>query len=340
VHQKNKLSLTVFSALIIFCAYAHSQTEAPTELMPANFTFALIGDLSYLPTQEKNLINVMDDLQKTSLAFVVHDGDLGSPPFGSCSDTFQAKRLAQFQASNHPLIYTPGDNDWTDCHATAGAPGFDPLERLANLRNNFFSSDESLGKNKIVLTRQSKTDANFKKYGENARWVYGNIMFLTLHVVGSNNNLGRAPESDAEYKERNAANLTWLSEGFAQARKNNNRAIMIIQQANIFPDFSPFKQLAAGQISGFADELALLEKETLAFKKPVVLVHGDSHYFRIDKPMGPRGRFETTPIIENFTRIETFGQPNHHWVQIFVDENDSQVFTFKPRIVTANVVEH
>lgn len=340
MRQNHKLLFTVFSALTVFCALSHGQTKVTVESTPANFTFALIGDLAYIPTQEKYLNNVMDDLQKTSLAFVVHDGDLGAPPFGSCSDAFQAKRLAQFQASIHPVIYTPGDNDWADCHTTAGAPGYDPLERLANLRDNFFSSDESLGKNKVALTRQNKTDSAFKKYSENVRWVYGNVLFITLHVVGSNNNVGRTPEGDAEYKERNAANLDWLSASFAQARKNNNRAIMIIQQANIFPDFSPFKPPAAGQLNGFADELALLEKEAIAFKKPVVLVHGDSHYFRIDKPMGPRGRFETTPIVENFTRVETFGQPNHHWVQVFVDEHDAQVFTFKPRIVTANIVEH
>lgn len=337
--KKNKLLSIRFIVLISMYAAVNAQTHAAVETTPANFSFALIGDLAYLPTQEDSFTHVMEALAQTPLAFVVHDGDLGAPYAGSCTDAFLAKRLAQFQALPHPLIYTPGDNDWTDCHTLGGAPGYNPLERLTKLRTTFFSGDKSLGQRKLTLTRQSNTNKYFSAYRENARWVYGNIMFVTVHVVGSNNNVGRNAQSDAEYKERNAANLAWLSDSFSQAHKNNNRAIMIIQQANIFSDFSPFKPPANGQPSGFTDELALLEKETIAFEKPVVLVHGDSHYFRIDKPMGNRGQFETNPIIENFTRVETFGQPNHHWIQVFVDASDADVFTFKPRLVRANVVK-
>ena len=69
-----------------------------------------------------------------------------------------------------------------------------------------------------------------------------------------------------------------------------------------------------------------------------MLVHGDSHFFRIDKPLGyRRGRGPLTPQLENFTRVETFGAPNHHWVQVFVSADDPNVFTFRPRIVDGNV---
>ena len=83
--------------------------------------------------------------------------------------------------------------------------------------------------------------------------------------------------------------------------------------------------------------LAVLEQETIAFKKPVVLVHGDSHYFRIDKPLvgAKSGR-----RIENFTRVETFGNPDVHWVRVTVDPRKPNVFTFRPEIVAENVVQH
>ena len=84
----------------------------------------------------------------------------------------------------------------------------------------------------------------------------------------------------------------------------------------------------------------LLEKETLAFGKPVVLVHGDSHFFRTDKPLPLRvPGTPVRPSIENFTRRETFGSPNHHWVEVTVDPNDPNVFSVRQRIVAANVVK-
>jgi len=84
-----------------------------------------------------------------------------------------------------------------------------------------------------------------------------------------------------------------------------------------------------------------LEKETIAFGRPVVLVHGDSDFFRIDKPLGPprvRG-IPSLPKVENFTRVETFGSPNHHGLGVTIDPNDPNVFVFRPRIVGANVVK-
>ena len=97
------------------------------------------------------------------------------------------------------------------------------------------------GQRTLPLARQSAAgNPTFAKYRENARWEIGGVMFLTLHVVGSNNGLGRDAAGDAEVAERNAANIAWLQQGFALARANNSRAVMILQQANMFPEFPPF----------------------------------------------------------------------------------------------------
>jgi len=312
-------------------------SQAPTG-QAQGFTFALIGDLGYFPREEPWLENVLADLNRnTSLAFVVHVGDLSSPRFG-CTDELLARRLGQFRASAHPFVYTPGDNDWTDCHEPA-VKGGDPLERLAKLRSLFFEGDQSLGQRTLALTRQSRSaDPGFAKYRENVRWDLEGVTFLTLHVPGSNNGRGRTPEGDAEWAERNKANLAWLRQGFEHARANNSRAIMIMQQANLFPEFPPFPGTPK-EPSGYADLRSQLQKETVAFGKPVVLAHGDSHFFRIDKPLSPmrvRGA-AVTPALENFTRVETFGTPYHHWVHVTVEASDPNVFTFRPRIVTANL---
>ncbi len=45
-------------------------------------------------------------------------------------------------------------------------------------------------------------------------------------------------------------------------------------------------------------------------------------------------------MIENFTRVETFGNPESHWVRVIVDSKDPNVFTYKDEIVKKNLVKH
>jgi hypothetical protein len=45
-------------------------------------------------------------------------------------------------------------------------------------------------------------------------------------------------------------------------------------------------------------------------------------------------------VIENFTRVETFGTPDIHWVRVIVEPNDANVFTFRPEIVKKNLLNH
>lgn len=116
-----------------------------------------------------------------------------------------------------------------------------------------------------------------------------------------------------------------LEQTFDEAREGGSAAVMLVIQANIFEgdDAEP---------SGFAEFKEALEEETLAFGGPVVLVHGDSHTFRIDKPMYAGER-----RVQNFTRVETFGSPDVHWVRASVDTRDPEVFTFQPELVEENL---
>ncbi|MEZ5801352.1 MAG: hypothetical protein R3D29_13940 [Nitratireductor sp.] len=52
----------------------------------------------------------------------------------------------------------------------------------------------------------------------------------------------------------------------------------------------------------------------------VVIVHGDTHFFKVDKPRRTRS---TLP--PNFTRVQTFGSPNIHWVKVDVDPTSRDV---------------
>jgi Calcineurin-like phosphoesterase len=294
------------------------------------FTFALIGDMPYGPEGDAKFPNVLADINRDQkLSFVVHDGDFKN---GSslCSDEVFQNRLSLFNQFEAPLIFVPGDNEWTDCHrANNGA--YEPTERLELLRTLFFPTDKSLGQRTLVLERQS-ADSRFWQYRENVRWVVHNVLFVGLHVVGSNNNLGQPPASSAaEFAARNAANLDWLRQSFAVARADQRKAVMIIIQANPLFELPP----SDPRRGGFNDTLAELATQTIAFDRPVVLVHGDSHYFRIDKPMiGPRsGR-----RVEHFTRVETFGEFDNHWLHVGVEPDLPNVFAYDQRIVAANLV--
>jgi hypothetical protein len=295
-------------------------------------------DLAYYhPQQDLEFENVLSDINRdTALSFVVHLGDLARP-LHACADDFVRHRHGQFNSIAHPLIFTPGDNDWADCHDAQGVKGGEPMESLRKLRALMYPDERSLGRRQLPLTRQSQ-DAAFGAYRENVRWDQGRVTFITLHVVGSNNNRGRTAEMDAEYEERNKANLAWLAKAFEHAKANDSLAVMVIQQANLFPEITPNAGNAV-QPSGLADLRAALEKEVGAFDRPVVLVHGDSHFFRIDNAFHkrpPRGQ-PGTPAPARFTRVETFGTPNHHWLHVTVDPADPGVFTFRQRIVAANV---
>ncbi|HKH12914.1 MAG TPA: metallophosphoesterase family protein [Rubrobacter sp.] len=286
---------------------------------------ALIGDIPYNTLQEEQTARLFAELDRERLAFIAHDGDIKSGS-SACTDDVYQRELRRFEASKNPLVYTPGDNEWTDCHRPPNPTPeeADPLNRLAYLRGVFFSDDESLGRKEIPVKRQSDD------YPENARWERGGVTFATLHLVGSNNNRpttlpdGSVVGDEEEYRARNAANLEWLADTFDEARKNDSPAVMLVMQAN------PFEEDTA-QPSGFADFKRALEEEVVAFGKPVVLVHGDSHMFRIDKPVISERR----PL--NFTRVETFGSPDVHWVRATVDPRDEEVFSFEPEIVQENV---
>ena len=156
---------------------------------------------------------------------------------------------------------------------------------------------------------------------------------------------------DAEYTERNAANLAWLRQAFELAKRGGSKAIIIIAQANprfenTWPPIAQKRYMLAGlgikppkarNVTGFDEFLVVLEKETVAFGKPVVYVHGDTHTFRVDKPLfGSISR----RMIENFTRVETIGSPDTHWIRVTIDHTDPNVFRIKQEIVEENRVNH
>jgi hypothetical protein len=286
--------------------------------------FGLFGDTPYSAWDRQQLPMLIDEMDREGLGFVVHDGDIKNGS-SECTDARFQDVLGVFQASKTPLIYVPGDNEWTDCHRSNNG-AYDPLERLAKLRELFFAGDNALGQQALPLTRQS-ADPAFASYPENVRWEAGGALFVGLNLPGSDNNFHGTQRTGGpvpEFVARNAANRVWLALAFAQARARQLAGVLIVIQAN--PEFEASNQ--GRHNPGYQAFLSQLREETQAFAGQVVLVHGDSHQQQINQPMLDPA---TRQVVKNFTRVETFGWPFFGWIKGTVDVTDPQVFRFSVR---------
>jgi len=319
---------------------------------PEGYTIGLFGDMPYGALGRSQYPNLLANINDSRVAFSIFDGDLQAGGDGPCNDSLYTTALANFNTLQRPLIWLPGDNDWTDCwgrYGTAQAPYHDPIERLNFERQLFDSTSQSLGDKTLTLTRESSEGGHYAQYSENVRWVYGPVVYIGLNVQGSNDNYPY-PETDgesgavvvrsdaeiqrerAEEVARKAADLHWLDEGFAYARQIRAKGVLIDWQAD--PNFNNEQHLTnAHDWDAFPDYVNALRTETMNFPGQVMLVHGDSHYFKVDKPINmPSGG-----VLGNFTRVETFGARQTHWVSVTVNPNDPNLFEVQPRIVAANV---
>ncbi len=278
--------------------------------------FALIGDTPYSDFERRELPTMLDEIAAEHPDFIVHAGDIKSS-ISECSDETFLDRHDLFNASAVPFIYVPGDNEWTDCKRTATGH-FSELERLGRLREIFFAEPISLGRTRIALERQSAA------FPEHLRWRLGPVIFITLNVPGPNNNFGIGKAPRPEFLARNPIVIDWLKEGFASARREKSAGIVIVMQGN-----PGLKHFAADLThSGYRQLLEVLRHETLDFAGQVLLVHGDTHWQRIDHPLR---RPKSNERIANFTRAETFGYPFLGWVKVFIDNTDPALFRFEAR---------
>jgi hypothetical protein len=336
------------AALIVACV-PNSAHAADDDRSP--YAIGLWGDLPYSSMQATvGVPNLIADMNSQNLAFTAHDGDLKSGS-SECTDAVYAQALGYFGSLRAPATFTPGDNDWTDCDRTAG---YSSLAQLDKERALFFSTPFTLGQRRLRQQVQS-TPLCLGVSGnvpcvENRRWTYGGVTYATLNIQGSCNNLCDTAPDPNEFAARNAADIAWMQDTFAEAAKRHSAAIMFISQAD--PGFDatdgtrgPLRDpLTLAETDGLADGfqsfLVALRDQVALFKKPVAYVHGDSHYFRVDKPflnsLGQR--------LENFTRVETFGDNQGNgtndvnWLKVFVDPRSREVFSYQQQIVPGNRV--
>ena len=289
---------------------------ASTSAQSKKFEFIAFGDMPYrLPDDYVRFENLIKEVNKEKPAFSVHVGDFKA---GStvCSDEYFNKIFNYFESFSRPLIYTPGDNEWTDCNREA-AGKYDPLERLTLLRKMFFRDSKSLGQKKIPLHSQSN-NPEFAIYVENVDWEHGGIQFATVHLVGTNNNFKGT--DNTEFTEREKANLAWLDEIYARA--SDKAGLVMFTQADMF-----YSRTTSPAFQKIIDKLSELSRQ---YGKPVLWVNGDSHRFIVDKPLlNPDKR----SAILNFTRLQVFGDADIATVHVTVDPRAKELFTIRQMLL-------
>src|SRR5262245_17135090 len=235
--MKRHLTVAVVSllAVLVIALGAAAGNGTPINRASANpLTLAVIGDLPYSDAQFAAFPSWVEEINADpKVDAVVHLGDIKSGAT-RCDDSYFASILGFFEAFKDPVVYTPGDNEWTDCHRPTNGP-YDPLERLAKVRDVFFSNPGvTLGGRKQQVVAQPG-------YPENVLWMRSKAVFATLHVVGSNNSLapwtGQTTPTQAQLAEANGridAAIAWVDDAFDTASDNDTKGVVLMMQADTF----------------------------------------------------------------------------------------------------------
>ncbi len=303
----------VVSAALLASPLPGAASAGTAENGSANrVTVAVIGDVPYGTAQEASfgtLIDAVNDDQKVRR--VIHVGDIKSGSTTCSDERFAAVRQA-FDTFADPLVYTPGDNEWTDCHRVNNG-SYNPLERLGAIRASFFTSPGSTsGRRPAAVVHQTLLV-------ENVRWIESRVAFATLHVVGSNNGLAPwtgqtrpTPEPVAEVEDRTAAALAWIDATFDAAEDRGLAGVVLAMQADTWD--------GPALLTGHQAVVERIATRTAAFDGDVLLLQGDSHEFVSDNPLG----------LPNLTRIVVHGETlPFEYLRLTIDPRDPSLFSWE-----------
>ena len=320
-------------------------------------TLAVFGDWPYSKVLLDNaglLLNSVNADPDVSL--VMHLGDIhaGSdpctsagiePPIPTANPGWNRKVYDIFARFNDPLVYTPGDNEWTDCHRKRSGSSGDPLKELAALRSLFFAQPErTLGKQRRKVSSQAvdfdpayPDDAQF---AENLMWQESGIVFLTVNMPGSSNDAlpwqGRFENKALQEREiaaRTSADIRWMQRAFGQADKTQAKAVVLAMQADMWERYAAaLGGRGLRHYTRFVKKLAAL---SVQFARPVLLLNGDSHHYGWDQPMADpasfTGRLHGTPAVPNLTRIIVQGatEAPAEWLKLSIDPEMPYPFSWR-----------
>ncbi|HYO32559.1 MAG TPA: metallophosphoesterase [Nocardioidaceae bacterium] len=310
------LGLTVISARP---AAGAKVTPADIETLSSE-TFAVIGDTPYSDIERAQFPSLIRHVNAdTAVSMVLHAGDIKSGE-SLCDNAVYQDRVSLFNSFADPFVFTPGDNEWTDCHRVEMGR-YLPTERLGYLRQVFYPQPGvTLGQYPVLVQTQA-SNPSYSSFRENVLFERAGAVFATVHVVGSNNGRARwqglaggdQPSTrKAEYQARDAANLAWVGAAFDRAEAAGAAGVVLLMHAE--PE-------ARTPYLAIRNRIVARAK---AFGGKVLLIHGDEHRYEAETSYAG---------VANLTRLETFGTSASRWLQLTVDPGTSAVFSWVPRTV-------
>jgi hypothetical protein len=312
-------------------------------------TLAVYGDAPYglNPTDTSETLATpafVDNINADpKVDLVLHVGDIHSGK-QFCTENYDRTVYDLWQAYKNPVIYTPGDNEWTDCNkigeggglynATthqidyaldAGGNAIDyakgnPVDNLTLIRSIFFSQPGySLGgRSKQVLSQAKDFDPAYPsdaQYVENVIWEQSKVVFVAINLPGGSNDdadvwyaapkANITPAQVTEAAQRKAADLRWLDRAFQIATSDGAQAVLIMAQADMW-DVTDAKGVA--HAANYEPYVKKIADSTLAFGKPVLMFNGDSHVYQSGNPFSP-----TDPV---YSWHPGYNVPNFHRVVV------------------------
>jgi hypothetical protein len=330
--------------LLLLAACSNDSADAPPAdpLSPAasaagddGFSYAVIGDRPYTDVKLAEMPQLIAQINADrAVSMVIHVGDIEAGSKTGCRDSYFSSIYNLFETFEDPLVYTPGDNEWVDCHQYIKSNGLNtPTERLQAIRTLFFpTAGRTLGLNPRHVASQASDPPN-SAYVENVTWTQGNVVFAVVNIQGSNNDLAPwslepatdmpanyldYPSQADEFAARAKADSTWIAQAFARATRSNARGLVLAFQADMWDPAEP-------TLNGFDELVQQIGTLSAAFGRPVLLLEGDSHVWRVDAPF-TTGAVVTptstlfsalhpnTPVAPNVTRhvVDGSGSPTSY----------------------------
>ena len=316
--------LAAAATLVPLALTGAAQAEQHRETAKSPFSFAVYGDAPYgtSPTDTSEtdatpaFIKAVNADPKVSR--VVHVGDIHS---GSqyCTQAYDQQIAGLWAGFVDPMVYTPGDNEWTDCHkakegggkynATTGQVDFvkdaqgnltnyaggNPVDNLALVRSIFFpTAGRTLGKNSAKVLSQAQVASpahpTDRQYVENVVWQQRGFVFATANVPGGSNNdadpwygaPSASPQQLTEQANRSGAAQRWISRAFSTAKLGRAQGLVLILQADMWDRDGGADN---SHLTNYESLISMIAARAKSFGKPVLLLNGDSHTYRSDNPL-------------------------------------------------------
>jgi len=359
--MRRRSNLTIAAALAVasLIPTAANAVAAPVSRGDqGSFSYAVYGDAPYgtspTDTSETDATPAFIDQVNAdpSVSAVIHVGDIHS---GSqyCTEAYDRRIAGLWTRFADPLVYTPGDNEWSDCHkkkegggvynSTTGQIDYilgadgqpvdyakgNPVANLALVRSIFFpTAGATLGSGTLQTISQAQAydpaHPSDAQYIENVMWQRKGVVFVTVNIPGGSNNDAdpwygtptASNEQTTEAATRTAADLRWLDAAFGIAQEQDAQGVVVITQADMWDlDGAP----SATHLSNYEPIVSSLATHTTAFGKPVILFNGDSHTYRSDNPLqqgAPCTGDKGVCATDDWTGHPFYDVPNFHRVVV------------------------